>query len=158
VGMVLKESVLFATTVRDNIAIGAAESSDVDVAAAARLADAHEFVMRLPRGYDTVVGEHGSTLTGGQRRRIAIARAAARRAPVVVLDEAMAGLDRDGEEGVSAALERLTAGCTTFVIGQDLQAALACDRAVWLFDGRIVDDGDPRRVLERQIGGLRDGS
>ena len=156
--MVLQESVLFATSVRENIALGAADSTDVDVAAAARLAGAHEFVMRLPQGYDTVVGERGSTLSGGQRQRIAIARAAARRAPIVVLDEAMTGLDRDTEREVHAALERLTEGRTTFVISHDLDAALTCDRAVWLSDGRIVDDGDPRRVLARQAGGLRDGS
>ena len=156
--VVLQESVLFATSVRENIALGAADSTDVDVAAAARLAGAHEFVMRLPQGYDTVVGERGSTLSGGQRQRIAIARAAARRAPIVVLDEAMTGLDRDTEREVHAALERLTEGRTTFVISHDLDAALTCDRAVWLSDGRIVDDGDPRRVLARQAGGLRDGS
>ena len=152
--VVLQESVLFRASIRDNIALGAADSTDVDVAAAACLAGAHEFIMRLPEGYDTVVGERGSTLSGGQRQRIAIARAAARRAPVVILDEAMTGLDRDTEREVHAALARLTEGCTTFVISHDLDAALTCDRAVWLCDGRIIDDGDPRRVLARQAGGL----
>ena len=107
----------------------------------------------LPDGYETVVGERGATLSGGERQRIAIARAAMRRAPIVILDEAMTGLDQDTEADVHQALERLTRGCTTIVISHDLQAALTCDRVVWLEDGRVVDEGDPASVIARRAGG-----
>ena len=102
---------LFATSIGENIALGSpSRVTDDQVVAAARLAGAHEFISALPEGYDTVVGERGSTLSGGQRQRIAIARAAIRDAPIVILDEAMTGLDSDTEAEVAAALDRLTAG------------------------------------------------
>ncbi len=151
--VVLQESVLFATSIAENIAYGSPQASPARVREAATIAGAHDFVRLLPDGYDTVVGERGATLSGGERQRVAIARAAMRRAPIVILDEAMTGLDRDTEAEVHAALERLTRGCTTIVISHDLQAALACDRVVWLEGGRIVDDGDPVSVLGRRAGG-----
>ena len=152
--VVLQESVLFATSISDNIAYGSRQGATFDqVREAARLAGAHEFIEALPQGYDTVVGERGATLSGGERQRIAIARAAIRRAPIVVLDEAMTGLDHETEAEVFAALERLTLDCTTIVISHDLSAALTCERAVWLEDGRVVDDGDPQLVLARRTGG-----
>ncbi len=143
VAIVLQDSVLFAVSVRDNIAFGLPGASDEQVEAAARLAGAHEFVRTLPLGYDTVLGERGSTLSGGQRQRIAIARAAIRDAPVVVLDEALTGLDEDTEAEVVAALNRLTEGRTTFVITHDLAAAAGADRVVCLDDGRITYDSRP---------------
>lgn len=146
--IVLQESVLFATTIRDNIALGSPEPvTDEQVVAAARLAGAHEFVTALPDGYDTVVGERGATLSGGQRQRIAIARAAVRNASIVILDEALTGLDPDTETEVSAALDRLTEGRTTFVITHDLAAAQGCDRVVWLKHGRVLTSGRPADVL-----------
>ncbi len=150
VAVVLQESVLFATTVRDNIAWGSPGATDDDVERAARLAGAHDFILRLPDGYDTVVGERGDTLSGGQRQRIAIARAAVRDAPVVVLDEAMTGLDQETEREVVSALERLTEGRTTLVITHDLDAARGCDRVVWLERGVVADDGTPDEVLARR--------
>ncbi|WNB87130.1 ABC transporter ATP-binding protein [Cellulomonas sp. ATA003] len=137
VAVVLQESVLFATSIRENIALGRPGATDDDVVAAARLAGADGFVRDLPHGYDTVVGERGATLSGGQRQRVAIARAALRDAPIVVLDEALTGLDGDTEAEVVAALGRLTAGRTTFVITHDLDAARDCDRVVRLRDGRV---------------------
>ena len=122
--IVLQDSVLFASSIRDNIALGSPDPvTDEQIVAAARLAGAHDFVPPLPEGYDTVVGERGATLSGGQRQRIAIARAAIRNAPIIILDEALTGLDRDTESEVSAALDRLTASRTTFVITHDLAAA-----------------------------------
>jgi ATP-binding cassette, subfamily B, bacterial len=150
--VVLQESVLFATTIRENIAYGREGASDEEVRAAAELAGAHEFIVRLPQGYDTVVSERGTTLSGGQRQRIAIARAAIRDAAVVVLDEAMTGLDREKEREVLAALDRLTVGRTTLMISHDLETARAFDRAVWIEDGEIVDDGDPALVLAGRSG------
>ena len=146
--LVLQESVLFAATVRENIALGCEhEVDDAAIEAAARLAGAHDYVSALPDGYDTVVGERGSTLSGGQRQRIAIARAALRDAPVVVLDEALTGLDEDTEAEVAAALRRLTEGRTTFVITHDLAAARDADRVLWIEDGRLLRSGRPEDVL-----------
>lgn len=148
ISIVLQESVLFASSVRDNIALGSAGPvTDEQVEAAARLAGAHDFVRALPEGYDTVVGERGTTLSGGQRQRIAIARAAIRDAPIVILDEALTGLDPETVGEVSAALDRLTAGRTTFVITHDLSAARGCDVMVWLEDGRVRACGRPDEVL-----------
>jgi ATP-binding cassette subfamily B protein len=148
VALVLQESVLFAATVRENIALGSEhEVDDAAIEAAARLAGAHDYVSALPDGYDTVVGERGSTLSGGQRQRIAIARAALRDAPVVVLDEALTGLDEDTEAEVAAALRRLTEGRTTFVITHDLAAARDADRVLWIEDGRLLRSGPPEDVL-----------
>ncbi|HET7326559.1 MAG TPA: ABC transporter ATP-binding protein [Nocardioidaceae bacterium] len=152
--VVLQESVLFATTIRENIAHGLDDASDEQIEAAARLAGAHEFIGALPHGYHTVVGERGATLSGGQRQRIAIARAAMRDAPVVVLDEAMTGLDRETEREVVGALDRLTTGRTTLLITHDLDAAMTCGRAVWIDRGVVVDDGPPADVVARQSTGL----
>ena len=148
VSIVLQESVLFHASIRENIALGAEfEATDEQIEAAARLAGAHEFIGLLPHGYDTVIGERGSTLSGGQRQRIAIARAALRDSPVVVLDEALTGLDEGTEAEVTAALRRLTEGRTTFVITHDLAAARDADRVLWLEDGRVLRSGTPAEVL-----------
>jgi ATP-binding cassette subfamily B protein len=148
VAIVLQESVLFAESIRENIALGSAEPvTDAQVEAAARLAGAHDFILALPEGYDTVVGERGSTLSGGQRQRIAIARAAIRDAPIVILDEAMTGLDAETETEVLAALSRLTEGRTTFVITHDLEAARDADLVFWVEQGRVRHVGTPAEVL-----------
>ena len=148
VTVVLQESVLFAASIRDNIAFGISRAAtDSEVEVAARLAGAHDFITKLPHGYDTVVGERGSTLSGGERQRIAIARAAIRHAPVVVLDEALTGIDAETETEVLEALARLTAGCTTFVITHDLTAARDADLVVWIEAGRVSRAGTAGEVL-----------
>lgn len=148
ISIVLQDSVLFASSIRDNIALGSPDPvTDEQIVAAARLAGAHDFVLALPEGYDTVVGERGATLSGGQRQRIAIARAAIRNAPIIILDEALTGLDRDTESEVSAALDRLTARRTTFVITHDLAAAEGCDVVVWVERGQVLAKGRPEEVL-----------
>ena len=148
VAIVLQESVLFAESIRENIALGSSEPvTDARVEEAARLAGAHEFILALPEGYDTVIGERGSTLSGGQRQRIAIARAAIRDAPIVILDEAMAGLDAETESEVVAALGRLTEDRTTFVITHDLEAARDADRVFWVERGQVLRAGTPSEVL-----------
>ena len=148
VSVVLQESVLFAASIRDNIAFGVPhEATGAEIEAAARLAGAHDFILRLPQGYDTVVGERGSTLSGGERQRVAIARAAIRNAPVVVLDEALTGLDAETESEVVGALARLTAGRTTFVITHDLAAAQDADLVVWVEAGRVARMGAAAQVL-----------
>lgn len=152
VSIVLQESVLFAATIRENIALGVArEVTEAEVEQAARLADAHDFICRLPHGYDTEVGERGSTLSGGERQRIAIARAAIRDAPIVVLDEALTGLDADTEGEVVTALARLTADRTTFVITHDLAAARDADVVVRIANGAVAMMGPVDEVLGTEV-------
>ncbi|MBA2389354.1 MAG: ABC transporter ATP-binding protein [Geodermatophilaceae bacterium] len=147
VAVVLQDSVLFATTVAENIGYGRAEAQRVDIEAASRLANADEFIRALPQGYDTILGERGATLSGGQRQRIAIARAALRDAPLLVLDEATTGLDEDNVTDVRAALGALSRGRTTFVVTHDLQAVLDCDVVVRIDGGRIAQVGTPAEVV-----------
>ena len=145
--IVLQDSVLFGVNVRDNIAYGLLGASQKQIEAAARLANAHDFIMRLPQGYDTILGERGGTLSGGQRQRIAIARAAIRKAPIVILDEPTVGLDNKNERSVSEALERLTHGCTTFLITHDLRTAISADRILYIEKGEILEQGSHQELL-----------
>jgi len=147
--IVPQESVLFARSVRDNIAYGRPEASEEEILAAAVAANAHEFIVRLPHGYDTVVGERGSTLSGGQRQRIAIARALLRDAPILILDEPTAALDAESEELVMSALERLMAGHTTFVIAHRLSTIRNADQIVVLERGGVVEQGRHEELLRR---------
>ncbi|TGO05396.1 ABC transporter ATP-binding protein [Serinibacter arcticus] len=149
VAIVLQDSVLFATTVAENISYGRPDATREEIERAARDAGAHDFVVAMPQGYETVVGERGGTLSGGQRQRIAVARAMLRDAPVVVLDEATTGLDRATADGVREALLRLTAGRTTFVITHDPDDVRTCDLVLWIEDGRIADRGTPEEILAR---------
>ncbi len=141
ISVVLQESLLFAATIRENIAYGVAGVSDSDIEVAARLANAHDFIAALPQGYDTPVGERGATLSGGQRQRIAIARAAMRQTPILILDEPTTGLDHANEQAVVAALRRLAEGRTTFLITHDLTLATQADQVLYLEQGRIVEQG-----------------
>jgi ATP-binding cassette subfamily B protein len=152
VAVLLQDALLFAASVRDNIAYGAPEATDAEVQAAARLANAHDFIDLLPEGYDTVLGERGVTLSAGQRQRIAIARAALSRAPLVILDEPTTGLDELNERAVVQALERLTAGRTTLLVTHDLEVAGTADVVLRLDAGRVAavavrGDGHEERRL-----------
>ncbi len=139
--IVPQESVLFARSVRDNIAYGRPEASDEEIVAAAVTANAHEFILRLPKGYATVVGERGGTLSGGQRQRIAIARALLRNAPILVLDEPTAALDAESEDLVMSALDRLMAGRTTVIIAHRLSTIRNADQIIVLDQGGVVEQG-----------------
>ncbi|MDY7014691.1 MAG: ABC transporter ATP-binding protein, partial [Cyanobacteriota bacterium] len=141
IGIVLQDSVLFATSVRDNIAYGGSDVTDADIETAAHLANAHDFILQLPQGYDTLLGERGATLSGGQRQRIAIARAAIRNAPIVILDEPTVGLDNKSERAVTEALGRLTRESTTFLITHDLRSARNADRILYVEGGQICERG-----------------
>ncbi|HEV8265836.1 MAG TPA: ABC transporter ATP-binding protein [Gemmatimonadales bacterium] len=145
--VVLQDSLLFAATIRDNIAYGAPGAPPEAIEAAARLANAHAFVEALPQGYDAIVGERGVTLSSGQRQRIAIARAAIRRAPVLILDEPTTGLDGENERAVIEALERLTEGRTTFLITHDLLLAARADLVLYLEAGRVRECGTHAELL-----------
>ena len=139
--IVPQESVLFARSVRDNIAYGRPDAGDDAIIAAANAANAHEFIQRLPDGYDTVIGERGNTLSGGQRQRIAIARALLCDAPILILDEPTAALDAESEELVMSALERLMQGRTTFIIAHRLSTIRDADLIVVLEQGQVVEQG-----------------
>ncbi|MEM6445402.1 MAG: ABC transporter ATP-binding protein [Cyanobacteria bacterium P01_D01_bin.123] len=147
IGVVLQDSILFGVSIRANIAYGCLGATQAEVEAAATLANAHEFVIRLPDGYDTVLGEGGATLSGGQRQRIAIARAAIRRSPIVILDEPTTGLDNASKHVVSEALARLTRGRTTFLITHDLTASIAADRILYIENGRILERGTHAELM-----------
>jgi ATP-binding cassette subfamily B protein len=147
ISAVLQDNLLFAASVRENIAHGAPEATLEQIVAAARLANAHEFVMALPQGYDTVLGERGVTLSQGQRQRLAIARAAIRRAPLLILDEPMTGLDKNNEQAVAESLDRLDYGCTTFLITHDLHHAARAHLILYLEAGRILERGTHAQLL-----------
>jgi ATP-binding cassette subfamily B protein len=141
IALVPQDTAIFAASVADNIRFGRPDASDADVARAAELALASEFVGRLPEGFATLIGERGVTLSGGQRQRIAIARAILRDAPLLLLDEATSSLDAESEKFVQTALERLMAERTTLVIAHRLATVLSCDRILVMDQGRIVEEG-----------------
>ena len=147
ISVVLQDSILFAASIRDNIAYGDLAATDRDIERAARLANAHDFIIRQPQGYDTILGERGSTLSGGQRQRIAIARSAVRNAPIVILDEPTTGLDQESEHLVNQALDRLTEGKTTFTISHNLKAIQDADLILYMEGGKILEKGNHRQLI-----------
>jgi ATP-binding cassette subfamily B protein/subfamily B ATP-binding cassette protein MsbA len=148
VTVMLQEQILFHTSVRDNIAFGSPHPVG-EIRHAAERAEAHEFIERLPAGYDTVIGEDGSTLSGGQRQRLALARALLRSAPIVILDEPTSALDVDTEERVWSRVEEVLAGKTTILIAHRLSSARRCDRIVLLEGGVIVEQGSHDELMAR---------
>ena len=148
ISVVLQDNLLFASSVRDNISYGAPSATREDIEAAARLANAHGFIMELPHGYETVLGERGVTLSQGQRQRIAIARAAIRKSPILILDEPTTGLDKKNERAVLAALARLQEIRTTFMITHDLHHAVEADLILYLERGRIVERGTHSELMQ----------
>jgi subfamily B ATP-binding cassette protein MsbA len=149
IGIVSQETLLFDDTVRNNIAYGQDEATDEAVIQAAQAAYAHEFIMRLPNGYDTLIGENGVKLSGGERQRLAIARALLRNPPILILDEATSSLDTESERMVQMALANLMTGRTTFVIAHRLSTVQRADRIAVLADGRLVDIGRHEDLLAR---------
>ena len=152
IAVVSQDTVLLHDTVRANIAYGQPDASDQAIEAAARAANAHEFIVGLPDRYQTVLGERGTRLSGGQRQRIAIARALLRDAPILILDEATSALDTESERLVQEAIERLMGGRTVLVIAHRLATVRGADRIVVLDEGRVVESG-PHAQLHAQ-GGL----
>lgn len=141
IGLVPQDTVLFDGTVRDNIAYAQPEASDEEVIAAARAANAHEFIVQLPAGYETPLGEDGYALSGGQRQRLAIARAVLNAPRIIILDEATSALDTESERLIADALGRLMEGRTTFIIAHRLSTIRQADRIIVLDGGRILEDG-----------------
>jgi subfamily B ATP-binding cassette protein MsbA len=147
IGLVTQHTFLFNDTVRANIAYGSLDKSLDDIAAAAQQANAHNFISRLPNGYDTVVGELGVRLSGGERQRLAIARALLKNAPILILDEATSALDSEGERLVQEALERLMENRTTLVIAHRLSTVRRADRIAVMVRGRIVEEGTHEELI-----------
>ncbi len=151
-GIVTQETILFNETVRDNIAYGLKDYPMEKIIEAAKAANAHEFIMQLPNGYDTVIGERGSKLSGGQRQRISIARALLKNPPIMIFDEATSALDNESEVLVQEAIENLMIDRTTFVIAHRLSTIRNADRILVLDKGRIVQDGKHEELIADEKG------
>jgi ABC-type multidrug transport system fused ATPase/permease subunit len=149
VGFVLQETVLFRGTIRENIAYGRPGATDEEVMAAAVVANADEFIHRMPHGYDTVVGERGDTLSGGQRQRIGIARAVIRNSPIMILDEPTAALDTESEQLVIDGLRQLMKGRTVIMIAHRLSTISEADKIVVLKDGVVAEEGSHSELIAR---------
>ena len=147
VAVVNQETYLFHGTVEDNLRFGKPDATGEEIEAAARDANAHEFISRLPQGYATVVGERGIRLSGGQRQRIAIARALLRDAPILILDEALSAVDAENEAVIQTALDRLMQGRTTLIFAHRLSSVVGADRILVLDHGSIVETGDHASLM-----------
>jgi ATP-binding cassette subfamily B protein len=165
IAIVQQEPILFHRTLAENIAYARPEASQAQIESAARLANAHEFITRLPRGYQTLVGERGVKVSGGERQRVALARAFLADAPILILDEATSSLDSESEALIQEAMERLMSGRTSIVIAHRLSTVRAMNRILVFERGRVVEEGSHeallrrphghyRRLFERQSGGI----
>ncbi len=151
IGVVFQESMLFSRTIRENLLVGRPDATQAEIEDACRQAEAHDFILRQPQGYETIVGERGSNLSGGQRQRLAIARALIKNPPVLILDEATSALDAATEARVQKALSRLMAGRTTFIIAHRLSTVREADE-IMVFDGGRVAERGPFAALVAQDG------
>ena len=149
IGVVAQDAVLFDDTIRANILFGRPDATQAEVETAARSAAAHDFIMRLPEGYETRVGERGSRLSGGERQRVAIARALLKDAPILLLDEATSALDSESERLIQDALAKLTTGRTSLVVAHRLSTIRAADLIVVMDAGRIAEQGSHEQLLAR---------
>jgi subfamily B ATP-binding cassette protein MsbA len=149
IGVVAQETLLFSGTVADNLLYGRPDASEEEMIAAAQAAYAHDFIMELPDGYDTVLGERGARLSGGQKQRVAIARAFLSNPRILILDEATSALDSESEALIQEALAELMKGRTNIVIAHRLSTILGSDRIAVMRNGRIVDIGPHTELLDR---------
>jgi subfamily B ATP-binding cassette protein MsbA len=147
-GFVLQDTVLFRGTVAENIAYGRPSASANEIATAADLANAHEFIRQMPEGYQTMVGDRGMTLSGGQRQRIGIARALVRNSPILILDEPTAALDNEAEGHVMEGLMRLMRGRTVIMIAHRLSTLQAADTIIVVKNGEVAEEGSPNHLLK----------
>ena len=150
IGVVFQESLLFNRSIRENLRIGRYDATDEELERACRQADAHEFIIRQPQGYDTLIGERGATLSGGQRQRLAIARALLKDPPILILDEATSALDAATEARVSRAMATLMRGRTTFIIAHRLSTVRDADEILVFDQGRVVERGSFDQLLAQQ--------
>ena len=148
-GIVSQEAILFNDTVRNNIAFGLETATDEAIIAAAKAANAHDFISEMPEGYHTNIGDRGSKLSGGQRQRLTIARALLKNPPILILDEATSALDSESEKLVQAALDRLLQNRTALVIAHRLSTVQYADEIIVLDAGRIVERGTHEGLLQK---------
>lgn len=148
ISVLLQDNALFAASVKDNISFGTKNATQKEIEYVSQLANAHQFILQLPEGYDTVIGERGITLSKGQRQRIAIARAAIRKSPILILDEPTTGLDKKNEREIIEALDRLMEGRTTFLITHNLNHASKCDLILYLENGKIIEQGTHEELMK----------
>lgn len=153
--IVFQDVTLFNNSILENIRVGKKEATDAEVLAAARLANCDEFALKLPQGYDTVIGENGSELSGGERQRISIARAFLKDAPIILLDEASASLDVENETVIQEALSRLIRNKTVIVIAHRMRTVSGADKIVVLSDGTIAEEGRPSDLFAREDSAFR---
>jgi len=146
--LVLQENILFARSVRDNIALADPSASMTTVMGAAQLAGAHDFILQLPEGYDTVIGERGATLSGGQRQRIAIARALMQNPRILIFDEATSALDYESERVIQANMAGIARGRTVIVIAHRLSTVRSANRILTLDKGRLAEDGTHDQLVK----------
>ena len=175
ISMVFQSVYLFADTIENNIKFGCPDATHEQVVEAAKKACCHDFISALPDGYDTVIGEGGGTLSGGEKQRISIARALLKNAPIVLLDEATASLDVENETSLQTALSALLKDKTVLVIAHRMRTVMGADHVVVLADGHVAEEGTPEQLMERggmfrhmvelqressnwQVGGNRGGS
>jgi ABC-type multidrug transport system fused ATPase/permease subunit len=151
IAIVLQEPVLFSGTIADNLRYGSLEATREEIESAARAAHAHDFIMRLPKGYDTAIAEAGGSMSGGERQRLSVARAILKNAPILILDEPTSSLDAISEEIVFAALRRLRTGRTTLVIAHRLSTVRDADRILVLDGGRIAAEGRHEELLKSSL-------
>ena len=149
IGVVFQDSTMFYRTIAENLRVGRPEATDAELVEAAKLAEAHDFILRQPKGYDTALGERGITLSGGERQRIAIARALLKDPPILILDEATSALDAATESRVQKALKVLMKGRTTFIIAHRLSTVREADVILVFRGGRIVERGGYRELIAR---------
>jgi ATP-binding cassette subfamily B protein len=152
IGMVLQEPYLFHGTIAENIRYGNPEATEAEVIRAAKAANAHDFIVGFPDGYDTMVGERGQSLSGGERQRVSIARAILHNPRILILDEATSSVDTDTEKQIQQALDRLVEGRTTFAIAHRLSTLTAADRLIVLEKGRIVEQGLHADLVQKPEG------
>ena len=150
IGMVLQDNILFSDTVAMNIRMGRPDATDEEIVEAAKAANAHEFIMDLPNGYETQVGERGVKLSGGQKQRIAIARVFLKNPPLLILDEATSALDLESEHLIQEALEKLAKDRTTFIVAHRLSTITHADRIVLIEHGEIKEVGTHQQLMAKK--------
>lgn len=149
-GMVLQDTFLFSNTVRENILIGNPDATEEEVIQAAKAANAHDFITKLPNGYETRVGERGVKLSGGQKQRVSIARVFLKNPPILILDEATSALDLESEHLIQEAIEKLAKDRTTFIVAHRLSTITHADKIVLIEDGKVVEQGTHQELMERE--------